>query len=361
MKTLLGALLVVVCACGQVASSVDARVGDGGNVADSASSIDAAPPDGGVDIDAQNTCGNASPDDGEDCDLGVEQNGQSTSCCDSECHFVAQFTICRPAVGACDAIEQCTGNLATCPEDESQPDEASCSEGGDTCCSGECVTIGGSCDCYLPDTPTLVVTVVESQSYADWATMDETWRDQALAMGHAATIVPQETLDDIANLAATDVLIVPSGVIDLPEARVATIQAFVASGRGAFLQAEYLNSFTPNAAYASIVNALGGSFAWTTELTGQLAPVDVVGCVGTYPETVPTISEFYYGVTGTAGTGVSVLVSRQTDATPLGFSFCRTGGGMLMTTSDGDFVRNQNPVEFMTNVITRLAHADICG
>lgn len=339
--------------CGKVTTSAD------GNPGDDAASDGASAPDGPEGDDAASTCGDGDLDVGEACDEGTA-NGTAASCCDTGCAFLGGATTCRAAVSPCDLPENCTGDAAGCPADETAPDESSCIDGpADTCCGGLCVVGAGSCECALPPTPALSVTIIESQSYASWAVMDETWRAQAAALGHTATIVGQATLDSITNLAGTDVLIVPSGIIDLPAARVATIQAFVASGRGAFLQAEYQQTISPNVAFATIVNALGGSFAWTTDLTGDLGPATVTGCTGTYPLTVPAVPQFYYGVTGSGGAGVETLMVGA-GGTPLGFSFCRAGGGQLMTTSDGDFVYTINPVEYMTNVITRLAHADVC-
>lgn len=341
----LGWCVIMAAACGKVA------------VVDP----DAGATDGPTTTDGGDQCGDGQPDDGEDCDEGAA-NGTASSCCTSACAFVPAPTVCRPSVAGCDPQEMCSGTSGACPDDFVLPDGDSCSEGeADTCCGGECLIGGGSCACALPPTPGLTVTVVESQSFADWAVMDTVWQAQANALGHTATIVPQTALDDPANLGTTDVLIVPSGVIELPPNRIATIQAFVESGRGVFLQGEYQMAYTSNQGFASIVNALGGTFSWTADLSGDLQPVEVVGCTGTTPQLVPAITDFFYGVTGTGtGPGFEVLVQRTTNGQPLGFSFCRTGGGQIMITTDGDFIWRLNPVEFMTNVITRLAHADRC-
>jgi hypothetical protein len=69
--------------------------------------------------------------------------------------------------------------------------------------------------------------------------MDLEWLAVATAMGHNATVVGQSTLDDIANLAGTDILVVSSGVIVLPMSRVSTIIAFLMNGGRVYLQGEY--------------------------------------------------------------------------------------------------------------------------
>jgi hypothetical protein len=101
------------------------------------------------------------------------------------------------------------------------------------------------------------ITIIESQSANADHRMDLRWQERATAMGHTATIVNQEALDDIGNLAGTDILIVASGVIDLPPGRVQTILQFVESHGPAYLQGEYHPSYTSNLAFQEIVNTLG--------------------------------------------------------------------------------------------------------
>src|SRR5438876_371535 len=52
----------------------------------------------------------------EECDLGAA-NGPSDSCCTSSCMFRPAGEACRPAAGACDAVESCTGLADVCPPD----------------------------------------------------------------------------------------------------------------------------------------------------------------------------------------------------------------------------------------------------
>jgi hypothetical protein len=349
-----GRLLAVIAlvfgvGCGQVVKA-DAGPGDGDAAEADASSGD---------VDAAGDCGNGSVDTGEDCDEGAA-NGTAGSCCADGCAFAAATTTCRAAAGGCDVAETCTGSSPTCPADDHEPDTTACTAGlADTCCGGACVIGNGACTCTLADPGALTITIIESTSMGAWAVMDAVWRDQAIALGHTATIVPQTTLDAVANLAATDVLIVPAGAIAIPANRITTIQAFVASGRGAYLSGEYQASMTSNQGFASIVGALGGSFTWGADVVGEQQPVEVVGCNASVPATTPPITDFYYAATG-SGTGVEVIVRKTTGGTPFGWSFCRAGGGMIMNVTDADFIWRLNPVEFMTNVITRLGDAATC-
>src|SRR5262249_45013077 len=61
-------------------------------------------------------CGNGTVEGAEQCDLGAA-NGAPGSCCTASCTFATTATICRPAAGACDVAEACTGNSTTCPAD----------------------------------------------------------------------------------------------------------------------------------------------------------------------------------------------------------------------------------------------------
>ncbi len=59
------------------------------------------------------------------------------------------------------------------------------------------------------------VTIIESISHNSGHVMDSSWVRAADSLGYPYTLEQQAFLDDPANLAATDVLIVSSGVIDL--------------------------------------------------------------------------------------------------------------------------------------------------
>src|SRR5947208_2900089 len=61
-------------------------------------------------------CGDGILDLLEECDLGAA-NGASDSCCTSSCMFRPAGEACRPAAGACDAVESCTGLADVCPPD----------------------------------------------------------------------------------------------------------------------------------------------------------------------------------------------------------------------------------------------------
>jgi hypothetical protein len=181
------------------------------------------------------------------------------------------------------------------------------------------------------------ITIIESQSANSDHKMDLKWQARATALGHTATIVSQEALDDIGNLAGTDILIVASGVIDLPPNRVQTILQFVDSGGPAYLQGEYHPSYTSNLAFQEIVNTLGGSFTISGTVSGDLVPMNVLGSLATTPNVVTTLPYFWYGCAGTGDATVESFLEYQGDY--FGWIFTPPDGeGGLIHTTDQDWI-----------------------
>src|SRR5262249_41101496 len=94
-------------------------------------------------------CGDGVVQPGEQCDLGPA-NGAPGSCCAATCAFRAAGEECRPAAGACDAAETCTGRGPGCPPDQLRPRGDVCRPAA-TACDRREVCDGTSRDCP-PDT-----------------------------------------------------------------------------------------------------------------------------------------------------------------------------------------------------------------
>jgi hypothetical protein len=181
------------------------------------------------------------------------------------------------------------------------------------------------------------ITIIESQSENASHTMDVRWQELATEMGHTATIVAQSALDDIANLEGTDILIVSSGIIELTPGRVQTIRAFVEDYGPAYLQGEYLPTYTSNLAFQEIIGAFGGSFTISGTVAGHLEPMNVLGVLGTQPNVVPTIPYFWYGCAGGGDDTVEPFLEYGGDY--FGWIFTdQRGGGTLIQTTDQDWV-----------------------
>jgi hypothetical protein len=191
--------------------------------------------------------------------------------------------------------------------------------------------------------------------------MDESWRARAQGLGFTATIRAQTFLDDVGNLKATNVLVVASGLLDLPANRVATIQAFAQAGGGVYLQGEYLPSYSANQAFAQIVNATGGTFTWGDTVAGELSPVTIWGCWSSTPETVPILNYFWYGATATT---TAEVIAKSSGGVAVGWSWCLpgSGNGQIVQLTDQDTIKSSNVEDgaLMHNILTRLAYASSC-
>lgn len=340
------ALLLLLVACGDVKNKA---------LPDAPSSND-----GSVGV-----CGDGTTNTGEACDLGA-LNGQAGSCCAADCSFAPASVECRAATGSCDVAETCTGTSEACPADTTVGDGGACTDGGgSTCCGGACsyTAQAGTCDaCALAAHGPQQIAIIESQSSQAAHDMDTRWETIATAAGHTATILPQTALDDVAGLATYDILIVSSGVLDVPANRRATIDAFAASKRGVYLQAEYQTTYTTNLGFGEIVAAHGGQFAWTASVVGQQDPTAVNGCLATTPEASAALTAYWYGATGTGTAPKLETIHTAPGGEAIGWSFCLPGGGLVISNTDQDFIRDQAPgtPEHMRNVLVRLADAAAC-
>jgi gliding motility-associated-like protein len=205
------------------------------------------------------------------------------------------------------------------------------------------------------------VTIIESQSFNSGQQMDVNWQTVANGMGYTATVNPQSTLLTNSWFATTDILVVSSGVIVLPQQAVDTIQSFIAGGGHVYLQSEYLSSYTTDGAFQSITVALGGNFSWTATTNGDLVPMMVLGSLSNTPNPVSSLSYFWYGVYG-AGIGCDSRIEPflQYQGQYYGFIFgMPTGTGRMITNCDQDWINNYTTttggLELMENILSNLA------
>jgi len=209
--------------------------------------------------------------------------------------------------------------------------------------------------CMLPRASAQQLTIIESTSFMPAHEMDSVWLGVATSMGYTAQIAPQSTLDDIAGLAATDVLILSSGVIALPAARLHTLYQYTQSGRPCFVQSEYLANAEGSITFDSLMNAINADFQWIVSQSGDLAPVTVSGTLATTPNAVGTLNYFWYGCTG-GGTGVQSFL--EANGSELGWVHAAdASSGMVITTSDQDWVKEFASLELMENILFMLVGA----
>ena len=198
------------------------------------------------------------------------------------------------------------------------------------------------------------ITIIESQSIHPLHKMDENWQNTATSLGYTANIASQTFLDDINNLNNTDVLIISSGLINLPANRQQNIKLFVEQGGNLYIQSEYLINLPGNQLFDYLVDNLGGSFNWDGELIGSLSPMNVIGDLSDNFTNVSALTYFWYGTYGSGDATIhSILEYNNLD---WGFIFCPVTPtyGKIITTSDQDWVRTLNSEELMTNILSYL-------
>ena len=87
-------------------------------------------------------CDGSCGSDDRDCQVCVVSKGASA---DGTCTFLPSTTVCRAALGPCDAVEQCSGASGACPADARLPSGAVCRRAAGACdaaerCDGSSVT-----------------------------------------------------------------------------------------------------------------------------------------------------------------------------------------------------------------------------
>ncbi len=201
------------------------------------------------------------------------------------------------------------------------------------------------------------VTIVESHYTNPGQNMDTIWYQVCVAMGYTPVIVQQTALDANTFFSTTDLLIISSGVIALPANRVTTIQQFAQTGKPVYIQTEYESTFDANQAFQTIVNNLGGTFAWGGTTAGTLAPMNELGTFATTNNVVAPLTYFWYGCYGIAGCNVMNMI--QYDTLYYGFQFCPGSSsiGSISTTSDQDWVNTSTSLLFMQNILTHLINS----
>ena len=208
-----------------------------------------------------------------------------------------------------------------------------------------CVFIGGK---------SFSANITIIQPYNPIYTSDTVWKYVATGMGHNVTIVQDTVLDNTFFFSYTDVLITPVYDITFSAARRNNIIAFMQTGKSVYLQSEYDMTFSGNQAYQGIVNMLGGTFSWSGTVAGILAPMNVLGTLGTTPLTIPPLSYFWYGCNASVCNHFDSFL--EYGGQYFGFTFCPPGSGTgrLMTTSDQDWIIQTTSMDLMANMIDML-------
>jgi hypothetical protein len=202
----------------------------------------------------------------------------------------------------------------------------------------------------------LSIKIVESQSFNVLHDMDQTWLTVCQNMGHNATLEQQTLLDNADFFSTTDILIVSSGVVEMPNNRRDIIQQYVEQGGPVYFQSEYDKNLTTNQAFETIVNNLGGVFSWGFTITGELSPMNVMGVLSAIPNAVPTLSYFWYGSIGTADNTFEPFLEFAENQYGFIFTPPNTNFGSMISISDQDWaIQSNEKMLMMENIITYLS------
>jgi gliding motility-associated-like protein len=199
------------------------------------------------------------------------------------------------------------------------------------------------------------IAIIESQSNHPMQIMDTNWYNVAINNGHTATILPQTALDALSNFDNYDILIVSSGLINLPTNRRQTVKSFFSTGRNLYLQSEFLLSHPGNMMFAEIVSENGDSFNWLGESSGNILNMSVLCGLGNNQNTVTTLNYFWYGTYGQGDN--SIIPFLKSNNKFYGFTYHpnNTSLGRLITTTDQDWVRILSSEALMENIVFSLA------
>ncbi|MBK7852254.1 MAG: T9SS type A sorting domain-containing protein [Bacteroidetes bacterium] len=197
------------------------------------------------------------------------------------------------------------------------------------------------------------VTITQCTFY----TCDIVWDSVARGMGMNSSIQPETILDNTGFFANTDILICSGFDVLYNANRINNIKQFLATGKSVYLQTEYdCGIFQSDSVYQAMVTDMGGTFTSGGIISGTLAPMNVLGSMGTTPNLVPNISYFWYGCKGITGCNyVEPFLEYLGDY--FGFIFCPplNGYGRLITTSDQDWVQLYTSLPLMENILANLA------
>ncbi len=201
------------------------------------------------------------------------------------------------------------------------------------------------------------ITIIESQSIHPLHKMDTNWSNIATTLGHNATIENQSFMDDYANFSGTDVLIIASGLIDIPDNRRDNILQFVENGGNVYIQSEYLSNLSGNIIFEYIAENLGNTFSWDEEVAGNLSPMEISGEMAEGMDEDNTISYYWYGTSGTGDDNFIPFL--HYDNKDWGFIYCSSdlAHGKMITTSDQDWIRTSSKNDLMENILSFLANS----
>ena len=193
--------------------------------------------------------------------------------------------------------------------------------------------------------------IISSTSINELHIMDTVWAAAADSMGFPHQIIAVDSLLHASSLSGFDVIIVSSGVMEMIPDYINSLLQVIRSGKSVYIQSEYTSELTTNMAFKSIVDSLGGSFTWGDQVSGDLAPVTILGTFATTPNITQSINFFYFGVAGTGNATITPFLRKNSDN--IGFLFTPTSRsyGEVITQTDQDWINQKKNIPLMENIL----------
>jgi len=198
------------------------------------------------------------------------------------------------------------------------------------------------------------IVIIESKSSNSGHVMDSKWLAVADSLNMTSGLYKQSMLDSLDQLSVESLLIVSSGLIDIPADRINNMIDFIMRGGNIYLQGEYLPNYTTNLGFKSIVDSLGGSIGPCATVSGTLTPMRVLPPLNSNFAIVDSLNHFWFGCTSTGDE--TLIPFLEFNQQYFGFIFTppNTKYGTIITTTDQDWVRVGASAELMKNILAYL-------
>jgi Secretion system C-terminal sorting domain len=199
------------------------------------------------------------------------------------------------------------------------------------------------------------ILIIESQTgdHPDH-TMAAAWQDIANSMNHYALVFPPHVLLSQVWLNMADIVIVSSGVEEIPQMSYANLLTFAQMGKSVYIQSEADAASSGNERFAQLVTDLGGQFTWGETTYGDLVPMNILGLLSHSNNLVESLDYFQDGCVGFGNDTIENQFEFEGNYYGFMFTPPNVDHGKVFTNSDLDWVNQWSYPELMQNYITLL-------
>jgi len=200
----------------------------------------------------------------------------------------------------------------------------------------------------------ILVTQSQTEDHPD-LTMDAAWQDLANQNGHNAQIYPSFVLANPVWLDLADIVIVSSGIDDIPDMSYTNLRTFVEMGKSVYIQCESDPLLSTNERFAQLVAELGGAFTWGETTPGDLIPMNILGELAIADYEIETLDYFLDGCTGFGDDSIENQFEYGGEYYGFMFDPPDPMQGLVLTNTDQDWVNQWAYQELMSNYLALLS------